>query len=205
MQAKPSRKELSHQRIVDVAARAIRRAGYNGVGVADIMKEAGLTHGGFYAHFASRDALLVEAMDQAARQSTANITQGLEQARQQGLSPLAALVEAYLSDAHLADAECGCPVAALGSDMPRQSDMVLDAARNRVQAFIEGIRKFLPDEHAAQAPVLAGALVGTLQLARTLGDNEAGKAILANARTTLRAQYDAASAISMPASDALPH
>ena len=50
----PTRKELSHERIVDVAARAIRRAGYRGVGVADIMKEAGLTHGGFYAHFAKR-------------------------------------------------------------------------------------------------------------------------------------------------------
>ncbi len=203
METKPGRKELSHQRIVDVAARAIRRAGYQGVGVADIMKEAGLTHGGFYAHFASRDALLVEAMEHAARQSTANITVSLEAARQQGLSPLAALIEAYLSDSHLADAECGCPVAALGSDMPRQSDMVLDAARSRVHAFIEGIRKFLPD--ATQAPVLAGALIGTLQLARTLGDNEAGKAILANARSTLRAQYEAPATISAPASDALPH
>jgi TetR/AcrR family transcriptional regulator, transcriptional repressor for nem operon len=53
-----SRKELTHDRILDVAARAIRRAGYDGVGLASIMKEAGLTHGGFYAHFASRDALL---------------------------------------------------------------------------------------------------------------------------------------------------
>src|SRR4051812_35369906 len=59
--AKRSRKEASHERIVDVAARAIRRSGYAGTGVADIMKEAGLTHGGFYAHFASRDALLAEA------------------------------------------------------------------------------------------------------------------------------------------------
>ena len=53
-----SRKELSHERIVDAAARAIRREGYAGVGVADVMKEAGLTHGGFYAHFPSRDAML---------------------------------------------------------------------------------------------------------------------------------------------------
>lgn len=202
MDPKPSRKELSHQRIVDVAARAIRRAGYNGVGVADIMKEAGLTHGGFYAHFASRDALLVEAMSEASRQSVASITVGLEQALLQGLSPLAALVETYLSDTHLVDAECGCPVAALGSEMPRQSDMVREAARNRVQGFIEGIRKFLPAGHTAQASVLAATLVGTLQMARTLGDNDAGKALLANARNTLRVQYDT---VSVTASDTQSH
>ena len=57
------RKEDTHNRIVEVAARAIRRNGYDGVGVAEVMKEAGLTHGGFYAHFDSRDALLVEAVD----------------------------------------------------------------------------------------------------------------------------------------------
>ncbi|GGP20739.1 TetR/AcrR family transcriptional regulator [Silvimonas iriomotensis] len=203
MEPKPGRKQQSHQRIVDVAARAIRRAGYNGVGVADIMKEAGLTHGGFYAHFPSRDALLVEATQAASRQSIANISAGLEQGRQQGLSPLAALIESYLSDQHLADTECGCPVAALGSEMPRQSDIVRDAARERVQALIGGVGKVLPQDRASQAAVLAGTLVGTLQLARTLGDNEAGKAILASARATLRAQYDdadVANAISSPAS-----
>ncbi|GGP26228.1 TetR/AcrR family transcriptional regulator [Silvimonas amylolytica] len=190
MEPKPNRKEQSHQRIVDVAARAIRRAGYNGVGVADIMKEAGLTHGGFYAHFASRDALLVEAMQEASRQSIANISEGLAQGRQQGLSPLAALIESYLSDSHLADAECGCPVAALGSEMPRQSDVVRDVARERVSALISGVGKVMPEELAAQASLLTGALVGTLQLARTLGDNDGGKAILASARAALRAQYD---------------
>jgi len=56
MSISPSRKDLSHDRIVEAASKAIRRAGYRGVGVADIMKEAGLTHGGFYAHFDSRDA-----------------------------------------------------------------------------------------------------------------------------------------------------
>ena len=56
-----NRKEITHTRIVETAARAIRRSGYDGTGVADIMKEAGLTHGGFYAHFPSRDAMLAEA------------------------------------------------------------------------------------------------------------------------------------------------
>lgn len=66
-----SRKEISHERIVEAAARAIRREGYAGVGVADVMKEAGLTHGGFYAHFPSRDAMLAAAMDRAGRDGAA--------------------------------------------------------------------------------------------------------------------------------------
>ena len=60
-ESKQTRRELSHQRILDAAARAVRRHGYAGVGVAEVMKEAGLTHGGFYAHFKSRDALLAAA------------------------------------------------------------------------------------------------------------------------------------------------
>ncbi len=69
-----SRKHETHERIVDVAARAIRRHGYAGVGVADVMKEAGLTHGGFYAHFDSRDALIVEALERAGRDSGEAVT-----------------------------------------------------------------------------------------------------------------------------------
>ncbi|OEZ87162.1 DNA-binding transcriptional repressor AcrR [Janthinobacterium sp. HH104] len=68
--AAQSRKEATHERIVEVATRAIRRSGYAGTGVADIMKEAGLTHGGFYAHFASRDALLAEAGDRAGAEAS---------------------------------------------------------------------------------------------------------------------------------------
>src|SRR3954462_12425805 len=66
-----SRKEATHERIVEVAARAIRRSGYAGTGVADIMKEAGLTHGAFYAHFPSREAMLAEAADRAGAESVA--------------------------------------------------------------------------------------------------------------------------------------
>src|SRR5256885_7271583 len=67
--ARASAKEATHERIVSVAARAIRRSGYGGTGVADIMKEAGLTHGAFYAHFASRDAMLAEAAGKARAQA----------------------------------------------------------------------------------------------------------------------------------------
>jgi len=165
----PSRKEATHERIVRAAARAIRRSGYHGTGVADIMKDAGLTHGGFYAHFASRDALLAEATQRAGRDTGAVLVDRLRQAQAQGMSPFSALVHTYLADAQLENAECGCVVAALASEIPRQSEEVASAARARVLGLIELVRRTLPASvDPAQAQVVAATLVGTLQLARTL-------------------------------------
>lgn len=186
-----SRKEQSHERIVDAAARAIRRAGYAGVGVADIMKEAGLTHGGFYAHFPSRDALLAAAMERAGQDGAARLSQGMARRRAEGASPLRAWVETYLSDAHLTGCEQGCPVAALASEMPRQSEDVREVAASRVQRLLEAVQQVLPadvGDHAA-ASVLS-TLVGALQLGRALGDNPRGRAVLASARQAVLDQYD---------------
>ena len=132
--ARPAAKQITHERIVATAARAIRRGGFHGVGVADIMKEAGLTHGGFYAHFSSRDALLAEALERAGQDSAARVAQRTAARQARGASALRALVEGYLSDRHLGDIEAGCPVAALASEMPRQSPEVragVGAARAR--------------------------------------------------------------------------
>lgn len=185
-----SRKEETHERIVDAAARVIRRQGYAGVGVADVMKEAGLTHGGFYAHFESRDALLVEAMERAGRDSLVAVTSAVEQSTAKGMSAFRSLVDTYLGDAHLSSLETGCPVAALVSDMPRQSPAVRDASALRVQRLLATVRAALPEAPAATADVVACTLVGTLQLARALGDNAKGRALLAAARKALIQQHD---------------
>src|SRR5207249_3037743 len=113
-----SRKEVTHERIVEVAARAIRRSGYGGTGVADIMKEAGLTHGGFYAHFASREAMLAEAADRAGAESAAVSARIATAAPPE--EALRSVLRAYLSKAHVENMEMGCPVTALGSETPRQ-------------------------------------------------------------------------------------
>lgn len=193
MDAKPSRREATHDRIVETAARAIRRAGYQGVGVADIMKEAGLTHGGFYAHFANRNALLVEALERAGQDGVAHMRRGMAERRAQGASEFRALVESYLSDAHLGNAEHGCPVAALCSEMPRQSPEVRDASAQRVQGMVSLVKKALPG-HApsSTAMVIASTLVGALQMARALGDNPQGKALLKANRQSLISQYEPA-------------
>ncbi len=191
MEIAPNRKALTHERILDTAARVIRRAGFQGVGVADIMKEAGLTHGGFYAHFPSRDALMAEALAHAGRQSAERIARGNATREARGASAFRALVEGYLSERHLSGTENGCAVAALASEMPRQSAEVRAAATQRVRSLIDLVAKALPEgADPGRAPAVASQLVGALQLARALGDNAEGKALLAANRKALLAHDD---------------
>lgn len=193
MQIKPSRRESTHERIVEVAARSLRRNGYSGVGVADVMKQAGLTHGGFYAHFPSRDALLAEAIERAGRDSAEVMGRRISNRQARGHSPLRALVEAYLSETHLREVEAGCVVAALSSEMHRQSPALLATSADRVYGLVDTVQRTLPEGGTPeQAMVIAGTLVGTLQLARTLGANVQGSAMLAAARSALLSQYDLA-------------
>jgi TetR/AcrR family transcriptional repressor of nem operon len=191
MEIAPNRKALTHERILDTASKAIRRAGFQGVGVADIMKQAGLTHGGFYAHFASRDALLAEALAHAGQQSAERIAKSTARRAAAGASPLRALVEGYLSDAHLGGTETGCAVAALASEMPRQSADVREAAAQRVRGLVATVERALPKGAApGTASAVASQMVGALQLARALGDNAEGRALLAANRRALLAQHD---------------
>jgi len=190
MSAKSSKREQSHHRIVEAASRAVRRHGYAGVGVAEVMKEAGLTHGGFYAHFDSREALLVEAIEHAGAISSAMLDERIAARARETGSPLQALIELYLSDEHLAHAEHGCVVGALASEIPRQQDVVREASKQRVDRLVRRVALALPDDASpALAGVIAGALVGNLQLARIEGDNAEGRAMLADARATLLALF----------------
>jgi TetR/AcrR family transcriptional regulator, transcriptional repressor for nem operon len=165
-------KEITHDRIVDAAARAIRRSGYDGTGVADIMKAAGLTHGGFYAHFESREAMLAEAADRAGSEAVALMEQIAAKAPPR--KALQAMMQAYLSEAHVKSIETGCATAALGSEMPRQAPEVRRAATRRIKEMIDLIARQLPDwgqpgshEHAL---VAASTMVGALVLARAVDD-----------------------------------
>ena len=165
-------KDASHERIVSAAARAIRRSGYDGTGVADIMKDAGLTHGAFYAHFASRDAMLAEAADRAGAESNA-LAASVVAAVPPDQS-FQALVQAYLSKDHLESIETGCPVSALGSEMPRQSPEVRRAATRRLKEMIDLVARQLPDwgqpSAHERALVIVATMVGTLVLARAVND-----------------------------------
>ncbi len=165
-------KEASHERIVRAAARAIRRSGYDGTGVADIMKEAGLTHGAFYAHFDSREAMLAEAADRAGAESNEFVARVVSAAPPE--QSLQALVQAYLSREHVASIETGCPVCALGSEMPRQSPEVRRAATRRIKEMIDLVARESPDwgqpDAHERALVTVATMVGTLMLARAVDD-----------------------------------
>ena len=167
-----NRKEATHDRIVEAAARAIRRSGYGGTGVADIMKDAGLTHGGFYAHFDSREAMLAEAADRAGAESIALLARAAATAPPQ--QALQKMLELYLSKDHLESREIGCPVAALGSEMPRQAPEVRRAATSRIKEMIDLVARQSPDwgqpgahEHAL---VTVSTMIGALLLARAVDD-----------------------------------
>jgi AcrR family transcriptional regulator len=175
----PSRKEATHERIVETAARAIRRTGYDGAGVAEIMKEAGLTHGGFYAHFDSREGMLAEAADRAGADGMAVL------ARVAAAAPpkkaLEAMLRAYLSKEHVEGVETGCAIAALGSEMPRQRPKVRRAATRRIKEMIDLVARQSPDRGQPgaheRALVTVATALGALVLARAVDDPELTKAL----------------------------
>jgi TetR/AcrR family transcriptional regulator, transcriptional repressor for nem operon len=174
-----SRKEATHDRIVHAAARAIRRSGYSGTGVADIMKDAGLTHGGFYAHFDSREAMLAEAADRAGAESVATLERIAAAAPPE--KGLQALTRAYLSKEHLEGPDSGCPMAALGSEMPRQAPEVRRAATRRIKEAVDLVARQLPDwgKPGAHEQALAtvSMMVGAMVLARAVDDPKLSDAI----------------------------
>ena len=184
-----SRKDETRERILRAAARAIRKHGYEGVGVADVMKEAGLTHGGFYAHFKSRDALLAAAADQAGAESIEYLTRAVAGAKPG--QELMALVDTYLSDGHVAAPEQGCAVAAAGSEVPRQEAQVRRAASRRIKDFIGLIERQFPEwgKSAAhdKAMGIASTLVGAVVLARAVDDAQLSNRIRKAARELIRA------------------
>ena len=183
-----SKKQETHDRIVRTAATAIRRDGYDGASVADIMDAAGLTHGGFYAHFDSRDAMLAEAVDHAAGDALDRLGKASD-----GVAAgeaLAAVVASYLSDRHVAAPERGCALAALGSETPRQTPEVRHVMTRRIREFADLLARQMPGwgEPGRHDDALAAmsAMVGALVIARAVDDPALGKAVRTAAAALIR-------------------
>lgn len=170
--ARAAAKDATHERIVSVAARAIRRSGYDGTGVADIMKEAGLTHGAFYSHFASREAMLAEAVAKACAESAAaaaGVVAGVPPGK-----ALASMLGSYLSKEHLEHVDTGCPLAALGSETSRQVPEVRRVTTRHIKEMIDLVARQSPDwgkpgAHE-RALVAISTMVGALLLARAVDE-----------------------------------
>jgi TetR/AcrR family transcriptional repressor of nem operon len=174
----------THARIVKKASVRLREKGAHGVGVADLMKDAGLTHGGFYAHFDSREALVIEAFADAMDRST-------ERWRKlAGQTPpdkrLATIVSSYLTPLHRDDPGHGCAVPALGAEIARENPRTRKAFAAKLEQMIDMLAAQIPDlpRKAArkQAMAVLATMMGTLVLARVAGSGEFSDEILGAGR-----------------------
>jgi TetR/AcrR family transcriptional repressor of nem operon len=159
MKVSAEKKAQNRAAILAVAGRLLREKGPDGLGVAEVMAGAGMTHGGFYGHFASREDLAAEALAQALRQTTEFMAQAIAE------GGFEAFAKGYLSEGHLDAVAEGCPIAATASDIARQSE-ALQAA------FAAGLRTYLDvgaagQERAAALARLSG-MIGALTLARAV-------------------------------------
>jgi len=169
----------NRERIVETASRLFREKGYDGIGVADLMKSAGLTHGGFYGHFASKEDLLAEAFGKAMERSAERWQELLAD---KPAEPRAALAHMYLTAKHRDNPGKGCALAALGPDVSRVGPEVRQAMSDSFQAQLEALAQALPGDPAKQrrdAITTYAALVGGLVLARSVADKKLSDEILA--------------------------
>jgi TetR/AcrR family transcriptional repressor of nem operon len=166
MRVSQAEKEKSRTRIIDSAARMLRERGVEGASVADVMSDAGLTHGGFYRHFDSKDSLVRAALDSAFDQMVARLDPADRSSGGETLSgDLAAFEALYLSDAHVAAPGRGCPVAALAGDVGRTGDDVRGTFAQGVRRIVSGMANQLSGSRAQrqarawrQLAMMAGAV-----------------------------------------------
>ncbi|WP_374583799.1 TetR/AcrR family transcriptional regulator [Pseudoduganella sp.] len=169
----------NRERIVETASRLFREKGYDGIGVADLMKSAGLTHGGFYGHFASKEDLLAEAFGKAMEGSAETWRKLLANAP---ANPRAVLGQMYLTAKHRDNPGKGCALAALGPDVARVGPEVRQAMNDSLQAQLAALAQALPgtpEQQRRDAIATYATLIGGLVLARSVADRKQSDEILA--------------------------
>jgi TetR/AcrR family transcriptional repressor of nem operon len=179
-------KQETHAKIVKKAAVLLREKGAHGIGVADLMKEAGLTHGGFYAHFDSREALVIEAFAYAMDRSTERWRKIAEQTPPD--KRLATIIQTYLTPVHRDDPGHGCAVPALGAEIARESPKTRKAFAAKLEQMVDMLTdqvSGVPRKAARkQAVATLATMMGTLVLARIAGNGEFSDEILDVGRET---------------------
>ncbi|MBZ6133858.1 MULTISPECIES: TetR/AcrR family transcriptional regulator [Streptomyces] len=172
-------KARNRQNIVEAAGRMFRSQGVDAVGIAELMKEAGLTHGGFYNHFASKDELAAEACGASFAASLGVLDQAVDAGDDPAGPPLKRVVDEYLSAAHRDAADGGCPSASLVTDAGRHSDSIQGAYATGVEGYLTGFAgefarehegEITPQEARDRAVLLLSRLVGAMALARAVRD-----------------------------------
>jgi TetR/AcrR family transcriptional repressor of nem operon len=169
----------NRERIVDVAAKLFRERGFEGIGVADLMKNAGLTHGGFYGHFSSKEDLIAQACERALADCMECWTRLADGAP---ASPLSAITEFILSPQHRDVPGAGCVLAALGADVSRQAPPVRHAVTKGLHAFFDMLARLIPGKSKAakrqKALAMYASFVGAVVVARAVDDPKLSEEIL---------------------------
>jgi TetR/AcrR family transcriptional regulator, transcriptional repressor for nem operon len=170
----------THARIVKRASVRLREKGAHGIGVADLMKDAGLTHGGFYAHFDSREALVIEAFAHAMDRSSERWRKLAEQTPPD--QRMAAIVESYLTPAHRDDPGHGCAIPTLAAEIARESSKTRKAFAAKLEQMIDTLAAQIPDISCKaarkQAMAVIATMIGTLVMARVAGNGDVSEEIL---------------------------
>jgi TetR/AcrR family transcriptional regulator, transcriptional repressor for nem operon len=187
-------KQQTRRHIVQAAARTFRAKGVHGVAIPRLMGQVGLTHGGFYAHFKSKDVLVAEACAQGLSEMGERLFSAADQAPPE--QRLAAVVNAYLSRQHRDDPATGCVLPALAADIARESPQVRHAFTEALEAYLARLSTVMPErEESADGTsdddvlVLASGMVGAILLARAVDDPALSDRILRASRRFYRGAF----------------
>ncbi|HVW74582.1 MAG TPA: TetR/AcrR family transcriptional regulator [Rhizomicrobium sp.] len=179
--------EENRQAVINTASRLFRQHGFDGIGLKDVMEAAGLTQGGFYKQFASKEDLAVQASARALETATQRWSRA---AAKNPRDSLGAVIAFYLSEGHRAEKSDGCPIVALGSDVARQAPEVKAPFEAGIKAHLELLNRIVAEAGAkdskAKALTILSMMVGTLTLARAVNDAGLAQALLKNAAKEVR-------------------
>jgi len=192
MRYAPDHSAKTRQRVITQAAAAIRKNGPDGVSVATIMRKAGLTHGGFYAHFGTKDDLVAAALGHMFDDSASRSRSWTKD--RVGADAFAAFVHAYVSPEHRDRPESGCAIAALASQIPRENPKIRNAFDSGVEGLVEIVESLLPrktgrDTRAVAMSMMA-EMTGAIAAARAVRDRALSDAILEATRKSLIERAD---------------
>jgi TetR/AcrR family transcriptional regulator, transcriptional repressor for nem operon len=182
-----ARKADTHERVVKLASAKFRETGIDGISVADLMNEAGLTHGGFYRHFESRDELVAEAVECAMAHSAQKIADAAGPGDE---ASFASMIDGYLNTDHRDEPAKGCGIVALASDVARSSDRTRSSYTEQVDRHLQFIASLIygVDQRTARrrSIVVFSALVGAMAMARAVNDEKLSQEIMKVVAATLK-------------------
>ena len=186
MRVSKAEAEKNRERIIEVAAMKFRELGFEGIGVADLMKSAGLTHGGFYGHFASKEDLMAQACERAMTGSIEALKLLSEQGGQKAMKAIAA---AYLSPQHRDQPGAGCVLAALGAEAPRHGSTVRAAFTRGVRSAIDVLEGLVQAKskraNRQRAMTIYASMIGAIILSRAVEDPELSEEVLQSVLTSI--------------------